>query len=167
MVEAKRGDNQLARATGGLFDWDWDPSFSSFQRRLENLEKSVIPSFSGENQLMRTPTVDMKETDNLVQIVAELPGLNKKDIKIDVDDERRMLTLKGEQSFEKKDDNERYHYRERGFGSFERSFRLPDYCNLEQVKANLNNGLLMIDIPKVAQQKTQKRRTVDIGDQTK
>lgn len=115
--------------------------------------------------MMISPKVDLKETNDKFEIVAEMPGLDKKDIKIDLDEERRMLTLKGERKAEREErrENEKFYYKERSFGSFQRSFRLPENIKMDQVKASMNQGLLKIDIPKSMEQQ-RRMRSIQVGD---
>ena len=97
------------------------------------------------------PVVDIYDTEDKFVINAELPGVDKKDIVIDVKD--RLLTLKGERSSEKEVKEDKYHRRERAYGSFERVFTLPAEIDPDQIKADFKNGILKIDIPKPEEQK--------------
>jgi len=97
------------------------------------------------------PVVDIYDTEDKFVINAELPGVDKKDIVIDVKD--RLLTLKGERSSEKEVKEDKYHRRERAYGSFERVFTLPAEIDPDQIKADFKNGILKIDIPKQEEQK--------------
>jgi HSP20 family protein len=146
---------------------DSDPfGFDSMMRRMENLERTLLPDARGGSDVFVNPNVDIKESDDKLQILAEMPGLDKKDIKIDLDEENRVLTLSGERKVENEKNSDTYHVRERKYGSFRRSFTLPDSVKLDQVKANMNQGLLNIEIPKAQQQQKQKqkRRSIDVGE---
>jgi len=92
------------------------------------------------------PLVDIYDNDENIVIKAELPGTNKTDIKIDV--KGRVLTLKGERSTENEVKEDRYHRRERACGKFERAFTLPAEVDPEEIKADYNDGVLKINIPK-------------------
>ncbi|MFC1569664.1 Hsp20/alpha crystallin family protein [bacterium] len=92
------------------------------------------------------PTVDIAESENNYEVIAEVPGLSKKDIHIAVED--GYLTLSGERKQENASENKNYHRTERVYGKFERSFRLPKEVNAEAIKANYANGVLKIEIPK-------------------
>lgn len=94
------------------------------------------------------PAVDILERDDAIVIQAELPGIDKKDITIDVKD--RVLTLRGERATEHKQEKERYVRHERFFGRFERAFRLPADVDPEVIKADYTDGVLKIEIPKPA-----------------
>lgn len=154
-------------------NWDW--GMDTFRRRIENLERSLWSDFGG-GQLSTTQQqfpqfsnmkVDLKEVNDKFELMAELPGLEKKDIKIDLDEDTRMLSIKGEKKFEREEkrDEGKYFFKERSFGSFDRSFRLPDNVDMNRLKATMNNGLLCIDIPKTPQKEKSKMRSIQIGDQ--
>ena len=97
------------------------------------------------------PVVDIYDNDNNIVIKAELPGMDKKDIVIDLKD--RVLTLKGERSFENEVKEENYYKRERTFGKFNRAFTLPVGLNPDKIKADFKDGVLKIDIPKPEEEK--------------
>ena len=92
------------------------------------------------------PVVDVYETDDRFVIKAELPGVDKKNIAVDVKD--RVLTLKGERQAEEDVQNENTHCRERFYGRFERAFRLPSHVNGDLITADYKDGVLRIEIPK-------------------
>ena len=95
--------------------------------------------------------VDIYDRDEKIVINAELPGLEKKDISIDVKD--RVLTLKGERAYDNETKDEKYYRRERAFGKFQRSFTLPDGLDPEKIKADYKDGLLSVEIPKSEKEK--------------
>lgn len=92
------------------------------------------------------PVVDIIEEEGQFRVTAELPGIEKKDIHVDIKD--NVLTLRGERSKEKTAEGEHYYRRERSFGSFTRSFSLPENVDAEAIKADYKNGVLSIAIPK-------------------
>jgi len=91
-----------------------------------------------------TPTVDISETPKEFFIKAELPGVDKKDINLEID--HGILTMTGERHFEKEDENKKHHRIERFFGSFSRSFTLPDTVSNKQVDADFKDGLLTVKL---------------------
>lgn len=93
----------------------------------------------------QAPSVDIMEKDGNLILRAELPGLNEKDIDLKI--EGNILTLKGERKMENEDDKGTYHRVESYYGSFTRSFRLPDTVDYEQIKAEYKNGILKVTIP--------------------
>ncbi len=92
------------------------------------------------------PAVDMFETDDKVVIKAELPGLEKKDISLDL--QNGVLTLKGERKSENEVKEENYYRREMSYGKFVRSFSLPVDVDADKIKAEFKNGLLTVEVPK-------------------
>ncbi|MEJ2110458.1 MAG: Hsp20/alpha crystallin family protein [Acidobacteriota bacterium] len=93
-----------------------------------------------------TPSVDIIEKDGNLILRAELPGLSEKDIDLKV--EGNTLTLKGERKMENEDKNGTYHRVESYYGSFTRSFRLPDTVESEKIDASYKNGILTVTIPR-------------------
>lgn len=92
------------------------------------------------------PMVDVVETDRAYTIKADLPGLDKKDVTISV--ENNVLTLTGEKKNEVINDSKLYRYCERSYGKFSRSFSLADEVNVEEIAATMNNGVLALTLPK-------------------
>jgi HSP20 family protein len=95
------------------------------------------------------PVVDIIEEENQYHVKAELPGMDKKDIHVDVKND--VLTLRGERSEEKTDAGEHCYRRERRFGSFTRAFHLPENVDTKSITADYKDGVLSIAIPKPAQ----------------
>lgn len=100
------------------------------------------------------PSVDIFEEENNIVIKAEIPGVDKENISIDVND--GILTLKGEKSLETEEKEEKYYRREMSYGKFERSFRLPGDVNTENINADYKDGVLKVAIPKPEEPKTKK-----------
>jgi len=98
-----------------------------------------------DNRETWTPSVDILEKDGNLILRAELPGISEKQIEIKL--EGNILTLKGERKMEKEDDKANYHRVESFYGSFTRSFRLPDTVDAEKISADYKNGVLTITIP--------------------
>ncbi len=92
------------------------------------------------------PAVDVRETKDALEITAELPGLEPKNVDVSV--ENGVLTLKGSREFEKATEGETYHRVERAYGSFERSFTLPTNVDPDKVKAVYRHGVLHLTLPK-------------------
>jgi HSP20 family protein len=97
------------------------------------------------------PVVDVYDNDDNIVLKAEIPGIDKKDIEIDV--KGRVLTLKGERSSDNEVKEDNYYRRERCFGKFERAFTLPVNVELDNIKANYKDGVLEIEIPKPEEKK--------------
>lgn len=98
------------------------------------------------------PTTDVVENDTAYTITAELPGVDKKDVTIDVSD--NVLTISGEKTNEVKD--EKHHRIERSYGSFTRSFTLPDTVEVSNIKAVCENGVVKVTLPKVVKEEVKK-----------
>ena len=92
------------------------------------------------------PAVDVYENKEDIIIKAELPGVEKKDIKVDVNG--GVLTLKGERNHEKEVKEEAFYRRESVYGKFERSFKLPDGTDSDKIKADFKDGILKVSVPK-------------------
>ncbi|HML95326.1 MAG TPA: Hsp20/alpha crystallin family protein [Thermodesulfobacteriota bacterium] len=92
------------------------------------------------------PRVDISENENAFVLKAELPGVKREDINIDIDN--KTLTLKGEKKFEEKTEKENYVRVERRYGSFSRTFTLSDKVDTENVKAAYKDGVLEVTLPK-------------------
>ncbi len=106
------------------------------------------------------PAVDISEKDEAVFVRAEVPGMNKEDIKLTVHD--GTLTISGEKKQEKTDEKENYYRTERSFGSFCRTFSLPTSINSGEIKANYKEGILMVELPKVEEAKP-KEIAIDVN----
>ena len=94
-----------------------------------------------------SPRVDVVEEKDAYKLHAELPGLEKKDINVAVDN--GVLTISGERAFESKDEkDDSYRHYERSYGTFTRSFKLPEHVDVNKIKASHKNGVLELSIPK-------------------
>ena len=137
-----------------LIRWNPTKDMFSLRHQMNHLFDDVFrPVVRGDSRFpMRNwnPTVDIYDNDEHIVIKAELPGIDKKDIVIDVKD--GLLVLKGERSFDNEVKEEKYYCRERTFGKFERVFRLPADVDPEKISANYKDGILKIDIPKPEEQ---------------
>lgn len=124
----------------------WE-ELDKMQERVNRVFGLTTPTFFTEEGLSWQPAVNLKEEDGEYLLTAELPGLDLDDIEVDVD--RDTLTLKGEKKsvYEEKKEG-RWHLYERTYGTFERSFTLPRAVEAEQVKAEFENGILSVHLPK-------------------
>ena len=93
-----------------------------------------------------TPSVDISETDGEYQIKAEIPDVKKEDVKVTVED--GVLTIQGERKHENEEKGKKFHRIERSYGSFVRTFSLPDVIDEEKVKAEFKDGVLNLYLPK-------------------
>ncbi|UCF83736.1 MAG: Hsp20/alpha crystallin family protein [Desulfobacteraceae bacterium] len=130
----------------------------TFSDRVNRLfDGTLFPAawLSEDSELLNwRPVVDIFDNDEKIVIKAELPGVDKKDIHVDVKD--GILTLSGERSYENEVKEENYHRKERAFGKFHRSFTLPDGLNTDKIDADYKDGVLKIEIPKPEEKKPKK-----------
>ena len=133
-------------------------------RDLRTLQEEVNRLFStnlsrsfGDEGIGRgawAPSVDIYENKDQIVLEAELPGMRREDFDLSV--ENNVITLRGERQFEKKDETDNYHRVERSYGSFTRSFTLPQTVSPEGATAEYNNGVLRVTLPK--REETKARR---------
>jgi HSP20 family protein len=95
---------------------------------------------------MWNPAVDLYEKDDHFVIKAELPGVDKNDIKVDLKD--RVLTLSGERTYDNEVKEDNYYRKERSYGKFQRAFRLPADVDSDKIKAEFKDGVLQVEVPK-------------------
>ena len=128
----------------------WDPffNFSTLQREVNRLfEGAAAQSSSSESGLTTwAPAVDIYENGNELVVKADIPEIDKRDLDIRV--ENNLLTIRGERKFEKNISEENYLRVERAYGSFSRSFTLPNTVNTEGISAQYENGVLTLHLPK-------------------
>lgn len=106
------------------------------------------------------PAVDIVEKDNAYEITADLPGYDEKNVSVALAD--GALTIKSEQNQEKEESKKNYYLHERHFGSFERSFMVPEAADTEKINANFQKGLLTVTLPKKTDGKRLLSRKVDV-----
>ena len=99
-----------------------------------------------EPQFSFVPALDVAEDNEAMTITAELPGLKKEDVTIKVRD--GVLTLSGEKKFETEDKKDNYYRIERSYGTFARSFTLPNTVDAEKIEASMKDGVLKVSVPK-------------------
>ncbi len=127
----------------------WEPfrRATSLQDQVNRLFSDVLERGSEESSLTAwAPSVDIYETEHELVVKADLPEVDPKDLDIRV--ENNILTIRGERKFKKKVNEENYLRVERSYGSFARSFTLASTVNSEAIKADYQNGVLTLSIPK-------------------
>ncbi|VAI33278.1 unnamed protein product [Triticum turgidum subsp. durum] len=130
----------------------WADPFDTF--------RSIVPAMiSGNNNNNETAAfanarVDWKETPEAHVFKADLPGVKKEEVKVEVED-GNVLVVSGERTKEKEDKNDKWHRVERSSGKFVRRFRLPEDAKVEEVKAGLENGVLTVTVPKAEVKKPE------------
>jgi HSP20 family protein len=128
--------------------------FSALQQEIDRLFEGLSRGFSGFPGREAMPSMDLSETDKEIEITAELPGLEEKDIQLNVAD--NVLTIRGEKKNEREETKKDYHLVERSYGSFTRAVQLPDGVNPDSIKAVMSKGVLKVTVPKPAPAQTKK-----------
>ncbi len=133
--------------------WDAFRNMATLHDQVNRLFENNPQGSRSDNSSLTTwaPAVDIYENENALVIKADLPDMDEKDLDIRV--ENNTLTVKGERKFEQKVKEENYLRIERTYGSFSRSFSLPNTVNTEAIKAEYKNGVLTVELPKRAESK--------------
>ena len=134
----------------------WDPvkEFNQFGQRLSSIFSHKHDAFPSPGGLLDmdspewNPAVDITEDDNEYLVTADLPEVKKEEVIVSIDN--GVLTISGERKTEseKKDKKKKYHRIERSYGSYQRTFRLPDNIAEDQVEAEFKDGVLRVHLPK-------------------
>ncbi len=122
------------------------PNTDLFSRRFNDIVDELFNNTDSYRRDSFMPSVDVAETDTHFEISAELPGMNKEDIKVDLENGR--LSITGERSLKKEEEDKNFHRLESHYGTFSRSFYLPDSIDEDSIQAKYENGILNITIAK-------------------
>jgi HSP20 family protein len=142
----------LRREIDRLFD-DWgSPWRMPSPRGLFDVE----PFWRGEISWGKVPAVDVTDTEKAYEITAELPGLDEKNVEVKLSN--GVLTIKGEKKEEKEEKKKDYYLSERRYGSFQRSFSVPDGVDADKITASFKNGVLTVTLPKTAEAKKSEKK---------
>jgi HSP20 family protein len=128
--------------------------FAFLQQEIDRLFDGFsrgFPAFAMADPV--APRMDVSETDKAIEITAELPGLEARDIQLNLAD--NVLTVRGEKKSEREEKQKDYHLVERSFGSFSRSVQLPDGVKAEDISAEIAKGVLKVAIKKPAPKQTK------------
>lgn len=132
----------------------WDP-FREMEDMFDRYTRALSWPRRGSQEIMTTgdwaPRVDIAETDKEFTIKAEIPEVKKEDVKVTVDN--GILTIRGERKQEKEEKDKKFHRVERFYGSFTRSFTLPDNVDETKIEASFKDGMLNLQVPKTAESK--------------
>ncbi|GAA4522694.1 Hsp20/alpha crystallin family protein [Chelativorans composti] len=141
----------LRREIDRLFDeWRLPSRFLGFDvPRLSNVAGTLVPA------------TDIAEKDDCYEITAELPGLDEKDVEVSL--ANGTLTIKGEKSENKEEKQKGYYLSERRYGSFQRSFRIPEGVDADKIEASFAKGVLTVKLPKTAEAKAEKKIAINAG----
>ena len=130
------------------------PKRDIFGKRFSDIMDEFFSDTVATRQQAFAPSINISETDKQYLIDVEVPGVDKNNIELNV--ENNTLTISGEREFEKRDEGKHYHRVESSYGSFSRSFTLPDNVKDDSIQATYNNGILNISIDK-SEQKMKKQ----------
>lgn len=133
--------------------------------RKQNPFYPVFSDFLGGNFLNdsdwnSSPAINIAEDENGFKIEVAAPGLGKDDFKINV--EKRVLEISSEKESTTEKKTEKFHRKEFSYNSFKRTFSLPEYVDVDQIKASYNEGILSVSLPKREEAKEKPARTIDI-----
>jgi len=137
----------------------WDPlrDLLSIQDRMNRLFEQTLSRSRTEEGISAStwaPAVDIYETPETIVMKADLPGLTREDVEIEIRDD--TLTIRGERRFAKDVQQENYLRIERAYGAFQRSFTLPTNVRQEQIRASFRDGVLELLLPKAEEAKSKK-----------
>ena len=122
------------------------PNTDLFSRNFNDVMDEFFSTAANYRNDNFMPSVDVSESEKQFEVSVELPGMKKEDITVDL--EKGRLTISGERKFENNEEGKNYHRVETKYGSFSRSFQLPDSINEESIVAKYDNGILNITIEK-------------------
>ena len=141
----------------GIVRYDPFRDLRTLQEEVNRLFSTNLTRAFGDEGIGRgawAPSVDIYENKDQIVLEAELPGMKQEDFDLSI--ENNVITLRGERRFEKTDETDNYHRVERSYGSFTRSFTLPPTVSGEGAKAEYNNGVLRVTLPKREEAKSRK-----------
>jgi len=128
---------------------------------IRELEKRLLGAAElpakGEKEVVNAfvPTVNTREDENAYVVEVDLPGVKKEDIKVNIDQEKRTLTVSGERKFKNEVKKEDYYKIESSYGKFLRTFSLPENVDAENIDAKTEDGVLHITLPKVKKEEKE------------
>ncbi|HEX9645923.1 MAG TPA: Hsp20/alpha crystallin family protein [Alphaproteobacteria bacterium] len=137
-----------------------DEPFAAIHRDIDRMLDDFtrgwrLPAVAGRAPML-APAVDVSETEDAIEVSAELPGIAEKDIEVEV--AGNTLTIKGEKKEEKEEKKKDYHLVERTFGSFQRTLPMPFDIDPDRIKANFADGVLTVSVPKPAAAKEKVKK---------
>lgn len=147
--------------------WDWRP-FEALRRQLDRFfDEAPLQKRSGDFEPLErfmgwqgTPPVDFLERAGDYEVTAELPGLDQKDVEVKV--ANGALVVSGEKKMEREENKDGMFFSERRYGSFRRSFRLPENVDVDRIAASFDKGVLKVTMPKTAQTQTREKK-IDVA----
>ena len=161
----------IIKKAEGLPSKTYADPFSAFRGEMDRMFENVfgdrgLPELTtprtsvwGGTEMV-VPSMDVRETDDAVELTAELPGLDEKEVDLSI--ANGVLTLKGEKKYEHEEKDENVHVMERRYGSFMRRFRLPETVDQDTIDAKFDKGVLKVTMPKREETKKPERK-IKIG----
>ena len=140
------------------------PGFGLFglHREIDRLFNEFAQGIGPNGQQNLVPSIEISETDKAIEVSAEMPGLERKDVEISIEDD--TLTIRGEKKFEENQKDKNVEHSERTYGVFLRVLQLPPGIDPSSVQATMSNGVLKITIPKPAKAEPKK---IEVKEETK
>ncbi|KNA11793.1 hypothetical protein SOVF_131740 [Spinacia oleracea] len=135
--------------------------FDPFHDFPFNTTSQSLSITGGDTAAFVNTKIDWKETQDAHVFKADLPGLKKEEVKVEVED-GKVLQISGERNREQEEKNDKWHRVERSSGKFLRRFRLPENTKMEEIKANMENGVLTVTVPKMEEKKPEVK-SIDIS----
>lgn len=163
--ESSRAPERAAANVPVAFRDPWQ-GIRELQREMDRVFEQFfrggpLSAFEGEmGRGFFAPVLDIAEEEKGYRIELELPGLEAKDVSIEL--EEGVLVVRGEKKLEREEKKDRYHRIERSYGQFQRVLDLPDDADPEKIAANFKNGVLTITLPKRAERAEDKRRRIPV-----
>lgn len=145
----------FTRSPFSLWDWDTRDPFHILEHTPVTLPRELEP--------LALVSIDWKETPSAHVVSLDIPGIKRDDLKIEIED--RVLRVSGERKAEEEVEGDKWHRAERTVGRFWRQFRLPSNADLDGIKAHIQNGVLRITVPKLAEDKKPQPRLVNIPEE--
>ncbi len=152
------GFADMRRDMDRLFN-EMSADFGLFPHRLKFPSIKSLPAFKSVTSATE-PKVDVAEDNKAITVTAELPGIEEKDVNVSVGD--GYISISGEKKSEKEEKTKGGYLQERSYGSFRRSFRLPDSVDADKIAANLSKGILTVTLPKKSGAAVPKTRKVAV-----
>ena len=136
-----------------LFGRQFSP-LTALQQEIDRLFDGFGRGFSATSASPLLPSMDVSDTEKEIEITAELPGLEEKDVQLNVAD--NLLTIRGEKKSHREEKEKDYRLVERSYGSFQRTIELPNGVNPDSIQATISKGVLKVVVPKPAPAQTKK-----------
>ena len=141
---------------------DLSSPFSALHRQMNRLFDDFFGDLvlqPGEGRVFQTaflPRINVKDTGQEIEISAELPGMEQKDVELVLEDS--ILTLRGEKKMQQEEKKENYYHLESGYGTFQRSVALPAEVDESKAEAHFKNGILTVRVPKTEPERAKKQK---------